>query len=94
MTDTIKQLNDLYIIQRKKYLIQYPKQYITCQAGDARNGKKTKPLTDWHLENHLNGEFTVGTFGGVFKTKFITFDVDYHDKQMAKWIIYKIESIS
>lgn len=90
MKETIKQLNDLYIIQRKKYLIQYPKQYITCQAGDAGNGKKTKPLTDWHLENHLNGEFTIGTFGGVFKTKFISFDVDFHDKQMAKWITYKI----
>jgi hypothetical protein len=90
LTDTIKQLNDLYIIQRKKYLIQYPKQYITCQAGEARNGKRTKLLTDWHMEKHLNGDFTLGTFGGVFKTKFITFDVDYHDKQMAKWITYKI----
>lgn len=90
LTDTIKRLNDLYIIQRKKYLIQYPKQYITCQAGTARNGKKTKPLTDWHMEKHLSGEFAIGTFGGVFKTKFITFDVDYLDKQMAKWITYKI----
>ncbi|MGF9826629.1 TOTE conflict system archaeo-eukaryotic primase domain-containing protein [Brevibacillus agri] len=90
MDDIIKKLNDLYIIQRKKYLIQYPKQYITCQTGEIRNGKKTKPLTDWHFGKHLEGEFTIGTFGGVFKTKFITFDVDYHDKQMAKWITYKI----
>lgn len=90
MTNIIKQLNDIYIIQRKKYLIQYPKQYITCQTGDIKNGKKTRPLTDWHFERHLEGEFTIGTFGGVFKSKFITFDVDYHDKEMSKWITYKI----
>ncbi|MGD8189057.1 TOTE conflict system archaeo-eukaryotic primase domain-containing protein [Brevibacillus ginsengisoli] len=87
----IKQLSDLYIIQRKKYLIQYPKQYITCQAGHAsKEGKKTKPLTDWHLEQHLEAKFTIGTFGGVIKSKFITFDVDFHNKQMARWITYKI----
>lgn len=90
MTEIVKQIIDLYIIQRKKYLIQYQKQYITCQAGEARNGKKVKPLTDWHMEKHLIGEFTIGTFGGVFKTKFISFDVDFHDKQMAKWVTYTI----
>ncbi|KIL38495.1 hypothetical protein SD70_26010 [Gordoniibacillus kamchatkensis] len=88
----IKKLGDLYIIQRKKYLVQYPRNYVTLTAGEqTKKGKKVTALTDRHLQKHLEGEFTIGTFGGKFKTKFITFDVDFgSNAEMAKWITYKI----
>src|SRR5206468_12815500 len=90
--DIIKKLNDLYIIQRGHYLIQYkePNGYKQYTTGQIINGKKVRSLGDWQFEKHLQGEFTVGTFGGKLMTKFMSFDVDFHDKQMAKWITYKI----
>jgi DNA-binding Lrp family transcriptional regulator len=87
----IKELNDLYFIQRGHYLIQYKDGYSQFTAGQLnKNGKKIKSIMDWHFENHLLGEFTVGTFGGKVMSKFMTFDVDFHDLEMAKWITYKL----
>lgn len=90
MKDVIKQLNDLYIIQRGHYLIQYPfgyKQYTQGQVDD--KGRKVKPLLDWQFEKHLEGIMTVGTFSRFF-SKFMTFDVDFHDAYQAKWVTYKV----
>lgn len=87
----IEKLKNLYIIQCGRYLIQSKDGiYKTCIKGETKsNGKKRKALTDWHLEQHLEGEFTIGTFSKFF-SKFITFDVDFHDPEMAKWITYKV----
>jgi hypothetical protein len=88
----IKQMSELFIIQRGHYLIQYkePIGYRQYTAGQLVNGKKVKALMDWQFEKHIQGEFTVGTFGGKVMTKFMSFDVDFHDPQKAKWITYKL----
>ncbi|MNB98289.1 hypothetical protein D3C75_455370 [compost metagenome] len=95
MNDSIAdKLDDLYILQKKRYLIQYPKQYITFQAGQVtKQGKKQLPLSTWQIDKHLSGEMTVGTFSGRYKTKFITFDVDFEDNlEMANWIVYVLSN--
>lgn len=92
MQEVIKRLSDLYIIQRGHYLIQYKEGYGQYKAGQLnKSGKRAKSLADWQFEKHLNGDFTVGTFGGKLKSKFMTFDVDFPSGlDMAKWITYKI----
>ncbi|GIQ66820.1 hypothetical protein PACILC2_53880 [Paenibacillus cisolokensis] len=89
----ITKLKDLYIIQYGHYIIQYPEPrgYCTYIKGEIQNGKRTKPLLDWQFQKHLNGKFTVGTFGGKVMTKFMTFDVDFNkNPQLTKWITYKV----
>lgn len=92
MKEVIKKLSDLYIIQRGHYLIQYKEGYGQYKTGQLnKSGKRAKALADWQFEKHLNGDFTVGTFGGKLKSKFMTFDVDFPSGlEMAKWITYKI----
>lgn len=78
----IDQLYNLYITQTKKYLIQH-------SGGGYSTGKKK--LVSYMMDSHLQGKYTVGTFAGdSLYVKFITFDVDYSDPHMAKWITYKI----
>ncbi|MFC5403918.1 TOTE conflict system archaeo-eukaryotic primase domain-containing protein [Cohnella soli] len=86
----IKKLEELFIIQTGKYLKQSKQGYITCIAGRPSSLGKTQKLNDWHMEQHLKGKFTVGTFSGEQTTKFMTFDVDFHDPIKAKWITGKI----
>lgn len=91
--EIIKKLSDLYIIQRGKYLSQSKKgkwRHITAGQLNQFTKKKDIRLSDWHLENHLNGNFTIGTFAGDFGSIFMSFDVDFHDIVMANWITYKI----
>lgn len=86
----IKKLSDLYIVQTGKYLRQSKRGYITCIAGRPSKQGKTQKLNDWYIEQHLNGKFTIGTFSGEQTTRFMTFDVDFHNPVMAKWITGKI----
>ncbi|CAG7648154.1 hypothetical protein ACFQI7_13000 [Paenibacillus allorhizosphaerae] len=91
--EVIKKLSDLYIVQRGKYLSQSKRgtwRHVTAGHPNQYTKKKDIRLSDWHLENHLNGNFTIGTFAGDFGSIFMSFDVDFHDNQMAKWITYKI----
>lgn len=84
MSDTINRLFELYIIQNNHYLLQF-------KGGHYRTvSDRAKPLRRYYLDAHLAGKMTVGTFGGKFFTKFITFDVDFRDQQTAKWVTYKI----
>lgn len=84
MSDTIDRLFELYIIQNKHYLLQF-------KGGHYRSvADRTKPLRRYHFDAHLAGRMTVGTFGGKFFTKFITFDVDFRDQATAKWVTYKL----
>ncbi|MEK4508752.1 TOTE conflict system archaeo-eukaryotic primase domain-containing protein [Paenibacillus sp. FSL K6-2524] len=89
----IKKLSDLYLVQRGKYLSQSKKgkwRHVVAGQVNQYTKKKDIRLSDWHLENHLNGNFTIGTFAGDFGSIFMSFDIDFHDNQMAKWITYKI----
>lgn len=93
LIEAIKKLSDLYIIQRGKYLFQSTRgkwRQVTAGQMNQYSKKKDVRLSDWHLENHLNGNFTIGTFAGDFGSIFMSFDVDFHDNEMAKWITYKI----
>lgn len=89
--DVIKKLNDLYFIQRNHYLIQYKdgyKQYTKGQMNKAGT-RKYSALMNWQFEKHLIGEFTIGTFANYY-SKFMSFDVDFYNPKMAKWITYKV----
>ncbi|MEK4525724.1 winged helix-turn-helix domain-containing protein [Paenibacillus sp. FSL H8-0104] len=84
MPDLIDRLFELYIIQNNHYLIQF-------KGGGYRTfSDRSKALRRYHLENHLKGKATIGTFSGEHFTKFMTFDVDFRDEAMAKWVTYKI----
>lgn len=85
-TNMSKQITDklfnLYITQTKKYLIQH-------SGGGYATGKKK--LVSYMMDSHLQGKYTVGTFAGDSQyLKFITFDVDFSNLHMAKWITYKV----
>ncbi|MFD0588667.1 hypothetical protein ACFQZE_11680 [Paenibacillus sp. GCM10027627] len=80
----IDKLFDLYLIQSYHYLLQLSGgHYITMDNRD-------KPLRRYMLENHLSGKTTVGTFASGYLTKFIAFDVDFRDNDMARWVTYKL----
>ncbi|OXS52540.1 hypothetical protein B1A99_33700 [Cohnella sp. CIP 111063] len=77
---------DLYLIQHKRYLMQF-------KGGEYKQNKAQKPLKLYHLQKHLEGERTIGTFSGTHLTKFICFDIDYPEPKVAKWITYKITDV-
>lgn len=83
--NVIDRLFDFYIIQNQHYLLQFPGgSYQTIKGG-------VTPLRRYHLEYHLRGKSTVGTFAGQYFTKLITFDIDYRDDAAtAKWVTYKL----
>jgi hypothetical protein len=89
----IEQLRELYFIQLNHYLIQYKDgsygQFRKGETNKAGTNKYKAIIPQWHFEKHLQGEFTVGTFAKAF-SKFITFDVDFQNKEMAIWMTYKI----
>ena len=45
-------------------------------------------LSDIHIKRHLNSYQTIGIFSGSVFSKFICFDVDVKDKQLAKQTVY------
>ncbi|XID91539.1 S-layer homology domain-containing protein [Paenibacillaceae bacterium WGS1546] len=57
---------DLYLIQHKRYLMQF-------EGGEYKQNKAQKPLKLYHLQKHLEGERTIGTFSGTHLTNFICF---------------------
>lgn len=84
-------MNDLYFIQRGHYLIQYKDGYSQFTTGQInKSGKRIKSIMDWQFQSHLDGDLTIGTFGGKLMSKFMTFDIDFHDLKMAQWIVYKL----
>jgi hypothetical protein len=78
--EIIQKINDLYILYRKKWLKFDETGYSTISSI----------ITDYHVKNHLQGYYTLGVFAGEIFTKFICFDVDVKDPQMAKWTVYKL----
>src|SRR5690625_3694210 len=83
----IKKINQLYIQTRKKYLVQFPDKYVTM---DRDVSEKVWMLNDGMIKRHLLGDFTYGIFSGGFFNKFMTFDVDYNDQAMARWVTLKV----
>lgn len=71
-TRLVQQLNDLYVMERKKMLIQTNSGYIT------RAGTEAKPyvLVDKILQQHVLNNMTIGVYSGKHLTKIIGFDVD------------------
>ena len=67
-TEYVKRINDLYIMQRTKYILQK-------QDG---SGYATVPKTlhDGLVKSHLEQKITLGCFAGADWNKFICFDID------------------
>lgn len=88
LTLTVKQMNRLYIITRKRYILQTQHGYITL---DGYNNEKVWTLNDSMIERHLKGINTYGIFNGNSVNKFITFDIDFADDfAHARWATLKI----
>jgi len=93
-------INDLYILNRWQYLILNNEgKYSTKQhyKYPIEGVKNSKVLSDWMVYHHINGKHTLGVFAGkpngVESSKFITFDIDIRDKQLAEHTVYKIVHI-
>jgi len=83
--EIVDKINDLYILGRKKYLVQNKKgQYTTVI-----HTKGNRPLVDSIVEEHLKGKYTIGVFSSYY-SKFICFDVDVKDTEYARWTTYKL----
>lgn len=90
MKKIIDKFYDLYVLNTNKYLIQQAGgEYLTITYRK-RNTVGARPLLPYIIQQHLNQTKTVGIFAGSYYTKFICFDVDFKDREMAKWITYKI----
>jgi len=84
----VKAINDLYILQRFKYLIWSTKKdtysEITYYKDNLYSKSNGPMLTDSIVKNHIDGIKTIGVFArnmkGIEDSKFITFDVDIGQK--------------
>lgn len=76
----IKKMNNLFITERKKYIIQTSGSYNWLELNKTKNFKK---FQDFMLENHLRRKKTYGVFSGPEITKFITFDLDIVSKELV-----------
>lgn len=67
----LAKINELIISERKRFIQQY---------GESSNVTyrtvKDQTLTDWQVEQHLNGNITLGCFYKGKYSKFLTFDID------------------
>ena len=85
----IDRIIDLYVIQTKRYLMQF-------ENGEYKKNNPEKPLRKFYLQEFLRGRRTIGVFSGEHikhagdHTKFLCFDVDYSDLEIAKWRTYQI----
>lgn len=77
----IKTMNNLFITERKKYIIQTNDgSYNWMELNKTKNFKK---FQDFMLENHLKRKKTYGVFSGPEITKFITFDLDIVSNELV-----------
>lgn len=68
----VQQLNELYVMERKKMIKQSAKGYITIKG----TAKMPYPLVDNVILKHVRQEITIGVYSGAYLTKLIGFDVD------------------
>lgn len=92
MSEVVKRLHYLYLLQRKKYLVwnKHTERYNWVEKDGNTSGRKKIGLTDWKIESHLKGTDVIGTFAGPLATKFICFDVDYQRYHESKTVTYEI----
>lgn len=94
----IKKLYDLYVISIKKYLVlnkygDYSRvEWFGKKHPDNKKGAKPLKVNGIYdfMEDHLLGKKTIGVFSGNYFSKFICFDVDIKDNDLAKMAVYKI----
>lgn len=78
---TVSKVNELYILYRKEYLLQYSYKgggagYTTIKAKNSNS----YTLTDYTVEQHLKEKRTIGVkLGSQGLTKFLVFDIDKGD---------------
>ncbi|MCF2650055.1 MULTISPECIES: helix-turn-helix domain-containing protein [Niallia] len=87
----VKKMNDLFITERKKYIIQ--KEDGTYNWLDIKTNENTKVFHDGMLISHLNRKYTYGIFCGRAVTKFISFDVDVPSKEVVQSIYQVLNQI-
>lgn len=86
LEQAVQKMWDLYVYNRNRYLILYQDRgYRTIEwyYNSPHNKPGAKPLFDFHFRSHLRQKYTIGVFADR-KTKFICFDVDIPDKNLAK----------
>lgn len=74
--DYINKINELYIMSRKKHIMQTNDGHYTTFTG---TDSKPYTLVDWVIARHLENKITIGVFSGQFLTKLVGFDVDTKD---------------
>jgi hypothetical protein len=85
----ISKINELYITNRKKYLILSKEGNTGKYIGIHEGQDKYVPLNDSLIRKHLRGKQTVGVFSGKNISKFLCFDLDIvDDKKKLKWTYY------
>lgn len=92
----IEKINELYISERKKYLVLVPSTIKDDNGKKIASGKyfekhlnqeKFTKLSDFMIKKHLRGKETIGVFSGDSLGKFLCYDLDFpDDKLKLKWI--------
>src|SRR5690625_1611440 len=77
----VKRINDLFITERKKYIIQ--KEDGTYNWLSVSENNKVRKFHDYMIEAHLKQKRTYGIFAGSTLTKFVTFDVDIPSHELV-----------
>lgn len=83
--DYVDKINELYIMSRRKHIMQTDEGYVTFSGSD----KKPYTLVDWVVARHVEQKSTIGVFSGQFLTKVIGFDIDTKERasEMAKELV-------
>ncbi|BCB40550.1 hypothetical protein BCJMU51_5468 [Bacillus cereus] len=91
LSSIVEKMNDLFITERKKYIIQ--KDDGSYAWLDIKTQEKTKKFHDEMLFSHLNKQYTYGIFCGSVITKFISFDVDIPSQELVRSIYQVLNEI-
>lgn len=81
-------LIDLYCFNRDRFAYMYRKK-------DGEPGYKTmkKPLTVYHVMNHLDGRMTLSVLGGDKNTVFSTFDIDEPGLDKVRLVVDRLVAL-
>lgn len=80
--DIVNKVTSLYVTYRGRYVMAVDgKIFIPHQDGFY------KKLDNRAIINHVNQRYAIGVFSAEYGSKFICFDIDVHDKEVAKKVI-------
>ncbi|KAB7668932.1 TOTE conflict system archaeo-eukaryotic primase domain-containing protein [Bacillus sp. B1-b2] len=91
MKQIVEAISDLFISVRYKYIMQLPDGDYTFYNKYKK--KSHKSLADWQIKLHLQHESTYGIFSYKENSKFISFDVDFPEKDTAKQAVYALYEV-